>query len=139
LVLEYLDDTGNWITLDTFTGSGNSGQIFLRTYDLPAGGRRNGFRLRYRMTNGSGAGWDYWHVDDVCFDQVPIPLLQLTKVAQTLSDPINGTVDPKAIPGAYVRYTIALVNQGIGPVDADSLLITDPLRGNRIVRGDQQR
>lgn len=127
LVLEYLDDVGNWITLETFTGSGGSGQIFLRTYDLPAGGRHNGFRLRYRMTNGSGAGWDYWHVDNVCFDQVPIPSLQLTKVSQTLSDPINGNVGPKAIPGAYVQYTIALANQGSGPVDADSLVITDPL------------
>lgn len=127
LVIEYLDDIGNWITLETFTGSGNSGQVFLRTYDLPAGGRHNDFRLRYRMINGSGAGWDYWHVDDVCFDQVPIPSLQLTKVAQTLSDPINGNAGPKAIPGAYIRYTIALVNQGMGPVDADSLVITDPL------------
>lgn len=127
LVIEYLDGIGNWITLETFTGGSGFGQVFLRTYNLPAGGRHSGFRLRYRMTAGSGAGWDYWHVDDVCFDQVPLPSLQLTKVSQTLSDPINGTVDPKAIPGAYIRYTIALVNQGIGPVDADSLVITDPL------------
>ena len=25
-------------------------------------------QLRFRMTGGSGTPWDYWHVDDVCFD-----------------------------------------------------------------------
>lgn len=79
------------------------------------------------MTGGSGVDWDFWHVDDVCFDQLLIPQLQIAKLAQTLSDPINGTSGPKAIPGAIVQYTIALVNQGSGPVDADSLVITDPL------------
>ena len=127
LVVEYLDDLGSWVALETFTGSGGPGQTFLRSYNLPAGGRHPGFRLRFRMTAGSGADWDFWHVDDVCFDQQVIPVLQIAKLAQTLSDPINGSVGPKAIPGALVQYTVAVVNQGIGPVDSDSLVITDPL------------
>jgi len=127
LVVEYLDDLGNWVALETFTGSGGEGQTFLRSYDLPPGGRHPGFRLRFSMTAGSGADWDFWHVDDVCFDQQVIPVLQIAKLAQTLSDPVNGSVGPKAIPGALVQYTVAVVNQGIGPVDADSLVITDPL------------
>jgi len=127
LVLEYIDDVGTWVALETFTGGGTPGQIFVRTYNLPAGGRHSAFQLRYRMTGGSGAPWDFWHVDDVCFVQVPIPLLQVTKVSQVLSDPISGGSDPKAIPGAIVQYTIAVTNQGPGAVDADSLIITDPL------------
>lgn len=127
LVVEYLDDVNNWLALETFSGSGGPGQTFVRTYNLPAAGRHAGFRLRFRMTGGSGVDWDFWHVDDVCFDQLVIPQLQIAKLAQTLSDPINGTSGPKAIPGAIVQYTIALVNQGSGPVDADSLVITDPL------------
>ena len=127
LVVEYLDDLNNWVALETFSGNGGPGQTFVRSYNLPAAARHAGFRLRFRMTGGSGADWDFWHVDDVCFDQLVIPQLQIAKLAQTLSDPINGTSGPKAIPGAVVQYTIALVNQGIGPVDADSLVITDPL------------
>lgn len=127
LVVEYLDDLGSWVALETFTGSGGQGQTFLRSYNLPPGGRHPGFRLRFRMTAGSGADWDFWHVDDVCFDQQVIPVLQIAKLAQTLSDPVNGSVGPKAIPGALVQYTVSVVNQGIGPVDADSLVITDPL------------
>ncbi len=127
LVVEYLDDLNNWVILETFSGSGGPGQTFVRAYNLPAGGRHAGFRLRFRMTGGSGVDWDFWHVDDVCFDQLIIPQLQIAKLAQTMSDPINGTSGPKAIPGAIVQYTIALVNQGIGPVDVDSLVITDPL------------
>lgn len=127
LVVEYLDNVNNWIALETFSGSGGPGQTFVRAYNLPAAGRHGGFRLRFRMTGGSGVDWDFWHVDDVCFDQLLIPQLQIAKLAQTLSDPINGTSGPKAIPGAIVQYTIALVNQGSGPVDADSLVITDPL------------
>ena len=126
LVVEYFDDTNSWVTLETFSGSGGPGQTFVRSYNLPAAGRHGNFQLRFRMTGGSGADWDFWHIDDVCFDQLIIPVLQIAKLAQTLSDPVNGSVGPKAIPGAVVQYTVAVVNQGIGTVDADSLVITDP-------------
>ena len=59
------------------------------------------------MTGGSGATFDYWHVDDVCFTQTIVPVLLVSKIAQTLSDPVNGGSNPKAIPGAVVQYTQA--------------------------------
>ena len=127
LVVEYLDTGNNWQTLETFTGNGGPGQIYSRTYNLPATGRHANFQLRYRMTNGSGPAEDFWHIDDVCFVQAQIPVLQIAKVQQLLSDPINGATSPYAIPGAYVEYTIVVTNQGPGPVDSDSLVITDPL------------
>jgi uncharacterized repeat protein (TIGR01451 family) len=127
LLIEYLDDVGSWVTLETFTGSGAPGAIFNRTYDLPPSGRHANFRLRFRMTGGSGAIWDFWHIDDVCFDQDAIPSLLVSKIAQTLSDPFNGAANPKAIPGAIVEYTLGVSNQGPGTVDSGSLVISDPL------------
>lgn len=127
LVIEYLDDLGSWILLETFTGSGGPGAIFNRTYTLPAGGRHSNLQLRFRMTGGSGQIWDFWHVDDVCFEQNLIPSLLVSKMALTLSDPFNDTTNPKAIPGATVRYTVGVSNQGPGTVDADSLTISDPV------------
>lgn len=127
LEVQYLDNGGAWQTLETFNGNGGAGAVFIRSYNLPAGGRHAGFQLRYRMTGGSGASWDFWHVDDVCFDQALIPVLQVTKLQQVLSDPINGSSSPLAIPGALVQYTIGVTNQGIGTVDSDSLVVTDAL------------
>ncbi len=127
LVVEYLNDIGAWIALETFTGAGGAGQIFTRTYTLPADGRHANMQLRFRMTGGSGLIWDFWHVDDVCFVQVVEPNFLVSKVAQTLTDPFNGGSNPKAIPGAVVQYTIGVTNQGLGSPDADSMVVTDAL------------
>ncbi|MFQ5982589.1 MAG: hypothetical protein ACE5KS_04355, partial [Woeseiaceae bacterium] len=133
LVVEYLDDVGGWVTLETFPGAGAQGEVFIRTYNLPAAGRHSNFRLRFRQTAGSGATWDFWHIDDVCFVQLPVPNLVVSKFVQTLSDPINGGSNPKSIPGAIMLYTIDVSNQGPGAVDADTLLITDPISANTAV------
>lgn len=66
LVVEYLDDAGNWVALETFTGAGTAGEVFNRTYNLAASALHAGFQVRFRQTNGSNVDWDYWHVDDVC-------------------------------------------------------------------------
>jgi uncharacterized repeat protein (TIGR01451 family) len=127
LVVEYLNNVGAWVTLETFAGNGGAGQIFLRSYTLPAAGRHAGLRLRYRMTGGSGVQYDFWHIDDVCFAQNLVPGLLVSKMAQTLTDPINGGSNPKAIPGAVVQYTVGVSNQGPGSPDPNSIIITDPL------------
>lgn len=130
LVLEYFDSGGTWVALETFSGPGAGGQIFLRAYDLPAAGRHAGFRLRFRQTGGSGAPWDFWHVDDVCFDLSTDPVLLVTKLSQTLSDPINGSSSPKAIPGATILYTMGVTNAGLGTVDNDTMTISDVIPTN---------
>ena len=55
------------------------------------------------------------------------PTLVVTKSAVPVFDPVNLTVDPKAIPGGIVEYTITIENQGAGAVDTDSLVILDPV------------
>lgn len=69
LQIQYLDSGNNWVVLDTLLGSGVKGEILNLTYPLPANAIHANFRVRLYMTNGSGVGWDYWHVDDVCVTQ----------------------------------------------------------------------
>ncbi|MEM7613059.1 MAG: hypothetical protein AAF270_15345 [Pseudomonadota bacterium] len=129
LVIEYLNDASVWVLLERFSGGGSPGQTFLRSYAIPASGRHAGFQLRIRQTDGSGPSFDFWHVDDVCLDTRSLPSLRITKTNTTTSDPINGTVDPLAIPGAFANYTIVVENLGAGAVDSDTLTITDIFDG----------
>lgn len=55
------------------------------------------------------------------------PLLVNQKTVTTLSDPINGTVNPKNIPGAEVEYTITLTNQGKGRPDINTVKVVDTI------------
>jgi uncharacterized repeat protein (TIGR01451 family) len=51
--------------------------------------------------------------------------LSVSKIATVVSDPFNGTTNPKAIPGAIVEYVITIANGGGS--DADSVSIADTL------------
>jgi hypothetical protein len=58
------------------------------------------------------------------------PALSLLLTTQTLTDPINGAVDPKAIPGAIVLNSVAVRNSGNIAVDANSFVVTQPIPTN---------
>ncbi len=62
------------------------------------------------------------------------PNLTVVKAVTTLEDPINGTAGPKAIPGATVSYLILTTNTGVGTVDTDTLIVTDPMPANTALR-----
>lgn len=51
--------------------------------------------------------------------------ITLTKSATVISDPVNGTTNPKAIPGAVVEYCLIVANAG--DADASSIVISDNL------------
>jgi hypothetical protein len=53
--------------------------------------------------------------------------LTAVKSVTIVSDPVNGTTNPKAIPGALVNYTISVTNTGNLTVTAGSIFIDDPL------------
>jgi len=55
--------------------------------------------------------------------------LAVSKSVTTLSDPINLTTNPLAIPAAVVGYTISVANNGSLSPDNDSLIITDDMPG----------
>ena len=58
------------------------------------------------------------------------PVITLVKSAVIISDPVNNALNPKAIPGAILIYTVRLMNSGPGAVDANTVVITDPLPAN---------
>ncbi len=58
----------------------------------------------------------------------PVATLSVTKVSTVLSDPVNGTSYPKAIPGAVVEYCILVSNTG--PAALTNLVATDSLPAN---------
>ncbi len=58
---------------------------------------------------------------------VVAPLLTISKSVSTLSDPINGGANPKAIPGAVMLYSIDVSNPGPVPIDASTLSVRDVL------------
>ncbi len=65
---------------------------------------------------------------------VALPALLVMKATFTLEDPVNGTTNPKAIPGATERYLIEVTNTGPGTVDTDTMFISDPIPVNMALR-----
>ena len=53
--------------------------------------------------------------------------LTLIKTSSVISDPVNGTTNPLAIPGAIVRYSILVTNTGTLTADSNSVLLIDSL------------
>ena len=53
--------------------------------------------------------------------------LVASKTSYVLSDPVNGTVNGKAIPGAIMIYTVTVQNTGTTRVDRNSIFIIDSL------------
>ncbi|MDH5321859.1 MAG: hypothetical protein OEW81_05500 [Gammaproteobacteria bacterium] len=58
---------------------------------------------------------------------LPGPRLVVSKNVTTLSDPVNLTTNPRAIPGSVVAYAIMVANEGAGTVDADAAVIVDSI------------
>lgn len=61
------------------------------------------------------------------FKVVGVPNLTVMKAVTVVSDPVEGTTNPKAIPGAVMQYQITVTNNGSGSPDISSLIVTDPL------------
>ena len=55
----------------------------------------------------------------------PYTTLAVTKVSSVISDPVNGTSNPKAIPGALIEYLITVSNTGSDNTDGNTVIITD--------------
>jgi uncharacterized repeat protein (TIGR01451 family) len=53
--------------------------------------------------------------------------LVVEKTSTVISDPVNGTTNPKLIPGAIVEYAITVRNAGNSAVDSSSIVILDAM------------
>ena len=58
-------------------------------------------------------------IHDITFCR-PAATLNVTKISQVISDPLNGTTSPKAIPGAVMQYCILIGNAGSATVNSVS-------------------
>jgi len=61
-------------------------------------------------------------------EEAPIAKLSMTKDSCVLEDPINGTTNPKRIPGATIRYSIEIRNAG--GAEASAVVVTDNLNSS---------
>lgn len=59
---------------------------------------------------------------------LPTTTISSTKTSAVMSDPVNNTNNPKAIPGAIIEYCITIANTGISP--ATAIAIADNLPTN---------
>lgn len=57
----------------------------------------------------------------------PMPVITVAKTSAPWTDPVNGTANPKLIPGADVLYTLTVSNANTSPVDPSATVVTDPL------------
>ena len=84
-------------------------------------------QISFAMSGGGGIS------DDFAIDRIYVPLcavsaISVGKSSSVVSDPVNGTTNPKMIPGATVRYCIIVTNPAANPTAA-SVSISDPLGG----------
>jgi uncharacterized repeat protein (TIGR01451 family) len=69
---------------------------------------------------------DAQHSDTDAF-QVLSAVLTVTKTSAVVEDPVNGTTNPKAIPGAYIEYTITVTNAAGAGSTATAVVFADDL------------
>jgi uncharacterized repeat protein (TIGR01451 family) len=55
----------------------------------------------------------------------PVGNLLIAKTSSVVSDPLNGTTNPKAVPGATMRYCLLVTNGG--SATTTGILVSDPL------------
>lgn len=89
-----------------------------------AGTVQNVFADGAGANGASDAALNGKHADNDAYIVVTASLA-VTKDSCVISDPINGTTNPKRIPGAVIRYNIQIANTGTAA--ASSVLVTDAI------------
>jgi len=98
-------------------------------YTIPGGVPTGNWTVRVDAVEGTEGTVSDYGIETLPV-ATPMPSLLVVKSSQVYSDPINGTTSPKAIPGAFVNYTILVTNFGPGSVDNNTTVITDPIPAN---------
>ncbi len=104
-------------------------RVYARDGSSSTIGATNGHVHRSGLPNTPQDQANFWNIDEQVFTLAKVNLV-LLKSLFTLSDPINGASDPRAIPGALVEYTVLVTNQGAGASDVDSIRLADALPAN---------
>jgi uncharacterized repeat protein (TIGR01451 family) len=104
------------------TAAGSLGALVVQT----SGANTEGVDTVFADTNANGnVARDGQHFAESDYT-VLAAALTLSKSSRIVSDPLNGTTDPKAIPGAIVEYCIAVANAA-GSATATNIAVSDVL------------
>lgn len=113
---------GNTAIGDVTSGNGEGAGNVVVTFDQPI----DTITVVYGNANTAPTVPDgqamTFHDFDFCSPQTT---LSVSKISSIISDPVNGTTNPKAIPGATVEYLITVTNTGVSNTDADSVVVLD--------------
>jgi uncharacterized repeat protein (TIGR01451 family) len=119
----------NGAAMTQVADSGAATKTYEYTYAVPAGGPAGNWTIRVVGAEGTeGTISDFAQTALNVF--IPMPNILMLKSVVVQSDPVNGAVNPKAIPGAAMLYTVTATNQGPGATDADTVVVTDPIPAN---------
>ena len=128
----YDSNSGDWFVGNLSAGS--SVNLLLEA-DVDAGTAgstiTNTASIEFLSQVDSNSGNDIATVNIV---PVGTPSLLVLKTSTVVEDPINGSTNPKAIPGSTVRYLVGTTNSGSGGADTDSVFITDAIPANSALR-----
>ncbi|WP_088307431.1 CshA/CshB family fibrillar adhesin-related protein [Novosphingobium sp. B 225] len=85
-------------------------------------------RLRFSSNSSAASSGlaGYGEVEDYQITVI-YPNLTVAKTSSVVSDPVNGTTNPKAIPGATMRYCVTITNGGNSA--ASTITLSDALPG----------
>lgn len=140
--------SGNFVTLGSQTQSINvtSGGSILKTLNfngIAAGQRyilQSGDYIQLEMKHESSGTGDACLVNefplggsDADTSKIVLqtgPILSLKKTESLLSDPYNGTANPKRIPGAVVRYRLQVSNDPSASAAGENVVINDTIPTN---------
>lgn len=90
-------------------------------------GVTNGLIHQSGSTNSPLNATNYFNIGENTFQVTGLASFTNVKSVSIIKDPINGTTNPKAIPGSEALYQITISNTGGGTADNNSIVITDPI------------
>jgi uncharacterized repeat protein (TIGR01451 family) len=125
-----------FVVVNIPNGAANAQVANVRLQARAATPGSNGATLETETAGGDTAGVDVVFADagrdatETADDQyfVQSAAIAITKSSAVVSDPFNGTTQPKAIPGAVMEYTVSIANTGLA--SAGGVSVTDTLNAN---------
>lgn len=137
VLLEIYDANGNLVSTLNATSlslTDSDASLATKTFTFnytPNATTANAGMWKFRVVAQEGnEGWVEAYASQLFEIKIPVPEIILNKTLQVISDPVNGTQNPKAIPGAIVQYSISAINQGKGATDNNSVVIADAIPDN---------
>ena len=124
------NNTANYVSGNSVIGDGASGATdpygnVVVTFTSPVDSVTVVYG-NHQPTTPTASGNQAMSIHDITFCR-PSATVTVTKISSILSDPVNGTTNPKRIPDAVVQYCILVSNSG--SATANAVVATDSLAG----------